>query len=172
MDVNITGGTAYLSNRPLVSNVPVALSGETFNFVSNFTHAPYNNTTTGLGVHFANNPYLIPTGASNVFNTTIMEKCTARKAVWNMVYISNNPTPYTAFHTGYFHNVSIGTFGLISGTIAPGPNKTVGTCTGFIIPPVLVNPGNLINVNLRIGAGAHTIDGVGAVNSVDIYFYN
>ena len=171
MDVNITGGTAYLSNRPLVNNVPVALSGETF-FVSNFTHAPYNNTASGLNVYFANNPYLIPTGASNVFNTTIMERCTARKAVWNMVYASNNPTPYTAFHTGYFYNASTNTFGLINGTIAPGINRNVGTFTGSINPPVVVNPGNLINVNLRIGSGDHTVNGVGAVNSVDIYFYN
>jgi hypothetical protein len=172
MDVNITGGTTYLSDRPLVNNVPVALSGETFNFVSNFTHAPYNNTTTGLNVYFANNPYLIPTGASNVFNTTIMERCTARKAVWNMVYTSSNPTPYTALHTGYFYNVTTSTFGLINGTIAPGLNKNIGTFTGLINPPVVVNPGNLINVNLRIGSGAHTVNGVGAVNSVDIYFYN
>lgn len=172
MDVNITGGTAYLSDRPLVNNVPIALSGETFNFVSNFTHAPYNNTTTGLNVYFANNPYLIPTGASNVFNTTIMERCTARKAVWNMVYTSSNPTPYTALHTGYFYNVTTSTFGLINGTIAPGLNKNIGTFTGLINPPVVVNPGNLINVNLRIGSGAHTVNGVGAVNSVDIYFYN
>ena len=171
MDVNITGGTAYLSNRPLVNNIPVVLSGETF-FVSNFTHAPYNNTTTGLNVYFANNPYLSPTGVSNVFNTTIMERCTARKAVWNMVYTSSNPNPYNAFHTGYFHNFSNNTSGLINGTIAPGLNRNVGTFTGSINPPVVVSPGNLINVNLRIGSGVHTANGVGAVNSVDIYFYN